>query len=386
MKLVITEKDNKILSLLFDDKRLCDIKVSPAAGCLRGNIYRARVTKVVKHMDACFVDIAKGQSCFLKFSECTGAIPREGDELTVMVHEDAIKTKVPSVTMKLSLSGKNMVVMLDRSSHISISKKITSKSERDRIHNIISDKITSSECPGVIVRTCAQGLPGDVIADEYEGLCSALRSIDEYGPKRTLYSVLYKSRPQYLDALISHLAIDGLEIVTENKEIYEDILSFVKCDSDGQDIKVNLYEDDRVSLYSLYSIETRVQELLAKKVYLKSGGYLVIEQTEALNVIDVNSGKFEKKRNSGEFYSLTNREAALEAARQIRLRNLSGIIIIDFINEESDESRNELIGIMNDEFRRDGGYARVVDITALGLMEITRKKISPSLKELFFSC
>lgn len=381
MKLVITEKENRVLSLLFDDKRLCDIRAVRSDGSIRGNIYRARVTKVVKHMDACFVDIAKGQTCFLKFSECTQGIPKAGDEITVMVTEDAIKTKLPSASMRLSSAGKYMIAMNDTHT-VNVSRKITSRAERDRLHDILSSAAEENNF-GVIVRTCAMDVDGDALLDEYRSLCSVLSDIEKYGANRTLYSVLHRSRPEYIDGLISHLAADGLEIVTDSIRIFEDITEFVKNDPEEKRPDIRLYADEMVSLYSLYSIEARIQELLSRRVYLKSGGYLVIEQTEALNVIDVNSGKFERAAGSEEFYSMTNKEAAAEAARQIKLRNLSGIIIIDFINETADGSKDRLIELMAGELKGDNAHARVVDITPLGLMEITRKKISPSLKEIF---
>lgn len=172
------------------------------------------------------------------------------------------------------------------------------------------------------------------------------------------------------------------EIITDQESLYEQIKDY--CHKNGIDIPLRLYRDDLLSLSKLYSIESRLSAALESRVWLKSGGYLVIEPTEALTAIDVNSGKYDADREARETYLRINLEAAKEVALQLRLRNLSGIIIVDFINMQSWEDRKTLLDYLKRLTTQDRVQTKVIDMTPLGLVEITRKKIDKPLKEQYF--
>ena len=171
------------------------------------------------------------------------------------------------------------------------------------------------------------------------------------------------------------------KIVTDLPEVHQQILSFVEQTEQAKGCSVSFYQDGLLPLYKLYRLEHGVQEALQEKIWLRSGGFLVMQQTEAFVSVDVNSGKNSSKKQPEEFYRKLNKEAAAEIARQIRLRNLYGIILIDFINMKASESREELLHLMREYVKTDPTKTIVVDVTALGIMELTRQKEKKSLQE-----
>ena len=199
----------------------------------------------------------------------------------------------------------------------------------------------------------------------------------EIGNKRVCFSCLYQSEPEYLSFVKNCYQSEYDEIVTDRKDIYETLLASEYTKS----CRVRLYEDTMLPLYKLYSVETRIQELLSKKVWLKSGAYLIIEQTEALVAIDVNTGKYEAGKEKEATYLKINLEAADAIAEAIRARNLSGMILVDFINMRKKEHIKQLTESMKAFLAKDSVPSFFVDITGLGLMEITRKKKSKSFAE-----
>ena len=208
-----------------------------------------------------------------------------------------------------------------------------------------------------------------------------MRHIAEIADKRTCYSCLYQSKPEYVEFVQNTYQTEYEEIVTDLPEVYEVLQKEMSNVLSGNDKALRLYEDAGLPLYKLYSVETRVKELLDKKVWLKSGGYLVIEPTEALISIDVNTGKCEKGKNKEETSFQINMEAAEMIALQLRARNLSGMILVDFINLKKKEHESRLMEYMKSLLKQDSVTASVVDMTGLGLMDLTRKKVSPSFAE-----
>ena len=233
----------------------------------------------------------------------------------------------------------------------------------------------------LIVRTNAGALQSDEpLLAEARILSDTLAHIQEIAKTRTCYSCLYRSRPDYVSFVENAYRTEYDEVVTDLPEVFQNLQE--TC---GQnDIPLRLYEDALLPLCKLYSVEARMEELFEKKVWLKSGGYLVIEPTEALVSIDVNTGKYEAGKEREETFFRINMEAAEMIALHLRARNLSGIILVDFINLKSREKEVALLEHMRRLLKRDPVHANALDMTALGLMELTRKKVSPSLAEQFF--
>lgn len=214
-------------------------------------------------------------------------------------------------------------------------------------------------------------LKEDMQSNRYNDLRGQFEKIDSYGQNRTLYSVLYKPDVFYVEMIHGLSEHGNVEVVTDCVDVSEHLMS---CG-----IPCRLYEDSRISLSKIYSFDTKIKELLSKKVYMKSGAYLVIEPTEALISIDVNSGKAQKNVDHETYSLLVNKEAAKEVAYQLMVRNLSGMILVDFINLNCKESKKELIATLSGEISKDKVTTRFVDMTRLGLAELTRKKTEKPL-------
>ncbi len=390
-KLLLTYYKNKILLLHIQDNRLIFAQAFSAKNeNILGNIYVGKVTNVVKNIDAAFVEIYPGQICFLPLKECRHAILTNrvfdkrilaGDEIIVQVVKEAAKTKQPSVTANISFTGTYCVVTTGKKK-IGYSNKLKVY-EKEKLEKFSSEFFSKSEnlkhALGYVFRTNCRELHGNFepLSKELSALTKKAEDFLNTAVHRTCYSLLAESPAPFLSALKSMYQNEYDEIITDDKELYEKLNG---CDGLPNE-KIRFYEDERLSLQKLYSVETKLSEALSKQVWLKSGGYLVIEPTEALTVIDVNTGKSIGKCTPEEHYFRTNKEAALEIARQLKLRNLSGIIIVDFINMESKELEEELMGVLKSSLKGDSVKTSVVDITPLGLVEITRQKINKPLAE-----
>lgn len=402
-KIIITTINNRTLALLHKDNRILAAQVLKTDEHAVGNIYVGRVQSVSENIGAAFVEIGGGCLTFLPLAEAKSAHLtnrkadgrlKAGDELVVQVAKEAMKTKLAGVSTKLTLTGRYVVVG-ERAPKALVGKKAQPKAEdgRERGTVHVSTKLDEQAKErfrsleplrqiaadySLIVRTNAGFLPDDAaLIAEALTLSQELSHMIEIADKRTCYSCLYRSSPDWA-AFVEHAyRTEYDEVVTDLADVYRDLQDVCASAS----IPVRFYEDPLLPLYKLYALETRLQELTEKKVWLKSGGYLVIEPTEALVSIDVNTGKYEAGKVPEETYCRINREAAEAIAWQIRARNLSGIILADFINLKDKAHEAELLEQMRELLKKDPVHARVVDMTALGLMEITRKKIDPSLAQ-----
>lgn len=395
-RIIITNIRGKLTISCFDaDGQLLDFRPADQKNSILGNIYVGRVEKVIKSLSACFVDIGICH-CFLPFDEYRGVgdLPKQGDKLVVQIKRDAVKTKEPSCSCFITLTGRSVVISEKKkgATSIGVSKKLNDKSLRDSLKkefSVYMDELHSGESEysyEVMIRTNGIHDTGKT-RSELKSLYHKLQNIRENACHRTDFSLMYEETKQYIRFVRDFSLFEKkddkssvVEVITDEKNIYRELSEYIPNWSDL--FTLRLYEDPSLSLNSLYRIEHFADELLTEKVWLKSGGYLVIEQTEALNVIDVNSGKIQPKKGSKDNVYKLNEEAAVEAARQIRLRNLSGIILIDFINDEKD-GEEKLISFVSSLMKEDRIRCRFVDVTKLGLFEFTRHRIDPSLKELY---
>lgn len=387
-RILILKLHDRRLSLLINGSRILSIRAQQDTSIAVGDIYIGKVQNISRNINAAFVDLGSKYLTFLPITDAATAFVvnrkpdgslKPGDELLVQVTKEPMKTKLAGVTTRLSLPGQYAVVGIKTGgakSELQVSAKLDAAKQA---HFRESEGLKQlSERFRLIVRTNTGTLDNEEpLLEEAEALADALQHIMEIAPSRTCYSCLYRNKPDYVSFVENAYRTEYEEVITDLPEVYDTLLEPCR----KADIPLRLYEDSLLPLYKLYSVEQRLQELTDKKVWLKSGGYLVIEPTEALISIDVNTGKYESGKDKEETFYRINREAAEMIAVHLRARNLSGMILVDFINLKSREREAELLGYMRTLLKQDPVPARALDITALGLMELTRKKVSPSLAE-----
>lgn len=398
-KLIITHLEGRICTALVDTRRSSGEVVQmnlepPGSSFMLGNILIGKVQNIVKNINAAFVDIGNGQMGYYSLTEnkihhytkgakAKTAPVKIGDELLVEVERDAVKTKAPVLSSRLSFPGRYTVVTAGKPG-IGFSGKITDKAWKETLKPAVSSLLTEKgleEELGCIIRTNAGGAAHEDILNELNSQTEAYQKLMEDSRYRTCFSILRTSLPPFI-AGVRDACLENLEaVITDEKEIFDSLYEYMKLEQPDFLPKLVFYEDSLLPLAKCYSLETALAKALHKNVWLKSGGYLVIEPTEALTVIDVNTGKYSGKKNVRETIMKINKEAAEEIAGQLRLRNLSGIIVVDFINMEEKEDMDELMAYLTQCVRTDPVKTTVVDMTSLNLVEITRKKVRKPLYE-----
>jgi ribonuclease G len=384
---VFTEWNKKKLGILFEDGKAMEIRCYEADSIL-GNVYRARVSNLSPNINAAFVDIKKGESCYLSMDDYHGEKLKVGDLVTVQVVRDKIKTKRYAVTTDISLQGDYAVTTLF--APVGVSSKITDSARKKELKTLMQNLLIAEQDAqlylaegnvaeierikkltlGGIIRTQAEHAEDAAITREIEGQARLLYSIMKKSEYATQYTCLYHTEVEYIKDIRRMHALQDVEIVTDIPEVTEAIP------------KIPLYTDE-YTLTLRYSLASLLEKTLSKRAYLKSGAYLVIEPTEAMTVIDVNSGKSIKGKNAEDQFLKINIEAAKEIARQLRLRNISGIVMIDFINMKEESHNHELMKNLAEYVRTDPVRTTVVDMTKLGLVELTRQKGKRALHEVF---
>lgn len=384
---VFTEWNKKKLGILFEDGKAMEIRCYEADSIL-GNVYRARVSNLSPNINAAFVDIKKGESCYLSMDDYHGEKLKVGDLVTVQVVRDKIKTKRYAVTTDIFLQGDYAVTTLF--APVGVSSKITDSARKKELKTLMQNLLIAEQDAqfylaegnvaeierikkltlGGIIRTQAEHAEDAAITREIEGQARLLYSIMKKSEYATQYTCLYHTEVEYIKDIRRMHALQDVEIVTDIPEVTEAIS------------EIPLYTDE-YTLTLRYSLASLLEKTLSKRAYLKSGAYLVIEPTEAMTVIDVNSGKSIKGKNAEEQFLKINIEAAKEIARQLRLRNISGIVMIDFINMKEESHNHELMKNLAEYVRTDPVRTTVVDMTKLGLVELTRQKGKRALHEVF---
>ena len=407
-KFILTTIQNVNTGFLIEDGKINEIRCYEDDSLI-GNIYVGRVSNILPNINAAFIDIKKGLSCYYPLEEyrCDKKL-RVGDIILCQVVKDAIKTKQPVVTTNISLTGKYAVVSSD--GVIGVSGKIKDKNIRSILKDIASSTIASGSnyddsnaSIGIVIRTCAgEEISGceynyedsydDIltrvkndITGEISGLIEKLNEIYKKSKYVTAYSCLYQNTCSYVRDAIYMLGLPDTSVITDDKDKYVEILDDIinnKQDIPDLKNKISFYEDE-LPLDSLYNLKRELDRALNKYVYLKSGATLVIEHTEAMTVIDVNSSKAVKKGDVEESIFKINCEAAKEIARQLRLRNISGIVVIDFINMKNSGYDILLLDKFKEFVQKDFIPVKVVDITRLGLVELTRKKVNKPIFQIF---
>ncbi len=356
---------------------------------LVGNIYIGRIVRILPGMQSAFVDVGLQRTAFLHVADIweprsAGEAARpiehilhEGQSIVVQVIKDPIGTKGARLSTQISVAGR-LLVYLPQEKHIGISQRIENENEREALRERIARLVPGNEPGGYIVRTMAEGATDEELANDIEYLRKLWYDIQAEAKKVAPPGLLYQELSLGLRVLRDFVNANTMRIVIDSRENFQKLSSFAKEYTPAVRPLLNHYIGER-PLFDLYGIEQEIEKALARRVDLKSGGYLIFDQTEAMTTIDVNTGGFVGVRNFDETVFKTNLEAAHTIARQLRLRNLGGIIIIDFIDMDSEEHKAAVLDEFNTALASDHTRLTVNGFTALGLVEMTRKRTRESL-------
>lgn len=405
--ILISQEANEKRIAILEENRLEEFYIERTEAIRQfGNIYKARVKSVVKGMDAAFVDLGTGKDGFLHvgdslsspFSDEIGIDPqdlkrksvniedilRPGQEIIVQVVKEAIRTKGPRLTTHISLPARYLVLMPGHE-RFGISRKISDRNERDRIKEIFAD----TEIPdgvGFIVRTAGEGKTKKEFQRDIRYLLNQWRNIESM-QKRSRAPALIHTEPDLVERMIRDGFNEGQDkLIVDRKELFKQIQQFMKSYIPGYEPELELYRGNE-PLFENAHIDEEIANTFQRTVPLKSGGSVVIEQTESLVAIDVNTGKFTGSNNLEHTVFQTNLEAAKEISRQLRLRDVGGIVIIDFIDMENPQNRREIYRALRSELSKDRARTNILPISEIGMVEMTRQRVRPSVaSSVFNSC
>ncbi|MBU2037609.1 MULTISPECIES: ribonuclease G [Oceanospirillaceae] len=358
---------------------------------LVGNIYKGKVVRVLPGMQAAFVDIGLERAAFIHAAEIgTGdgnapisQLVHEGQALVVQVTKDPIGTKGARLTTQLAIPSRYLVYM-PGADHVGISQRIDDDGERERLKQLVNNCMEAEGLTGeagFILRTAAEGVGDDEILSDTRYLRRLWRKLEERIKDNKPPSLVYDELPLSLRTLRDYSRPEVTKILIDSRETFQKIEQFVQQYVPEVADRIEYYPGPR-PLFELYSVEDEIQRALERKVPLKSGGYLVIDQTEAMTTIDVNTGGFVGRRNLEETIFKTNLEAATAIGRQLRLRNLGGIIILDFIDMVEAEHQRQVLRMLEKVLEKDHAKTKISGVSELGLVEMTRKRTRESLEQM----
>lgn len=391
-KRILIRENDKIINALWQDGRIVqlDIEDIDTSNRLLGNIYIGKVKNIVSNIRAAFIEIGNGQMGYFSIDQNRDPIYTKkgnskilcaGDEVLVQVSKEPLKSKDPVLTSEITLSGK-YAVLIHGSTGVSVSGKIKDLEFKNQIKEAVLPFV--SDQFAIIIRTNAYSVGVEQVLFEIEMLKKQYEEVLQKALHRSCFSKVYEPPAGYLSAIRDTYDDALTEIITDDAIVYQNLKDFLEQYDPSNLQKIRFYEDKLLSLTKLYGIHSCIENALKAKVWLKSGGYLVIQPTEALVVIDVNSGKaIEGKESAEDTFLKINLEAIQEIVYQLRLRNLSGIIIIDFIDMKRPENKERLLSEVKRLVKLDPVKTVFVEMTKLNLVEITRKKIKKPLHEIW---
>lgn len=370
---------------------------------LVGSIFKGVVRRVLPGIQSCFVDIGLDRSAFLYGGDIqtfeSTKLPvdldddekpattnhnvriedlvKENQEVVVQVLKDAIGTKGPRVTTHISLPGR-YVVLMPNITHIGVSRKVSSEEERTRLKEVLQS--VRPENAGIIARTASENISAKKLTTDVEFLQKLWETIQQKTKSSSAPALLHEDL-NLVFRVTRDLMFQNLDrIVIDNKRYYDDLVNFLNRFSVKFGAQVQLHSSE-AQIFDAYGIEHEIAHALGSKVWLKSGGYLIIQQTEALTAIDVNTGRFVGSHSQGDTILKTNMEAAKEIVHQLRLRNIGGIIILDFIDMNYQNDRDKVFEHLLEELKKDKAKTSVLRISEMGLVQMTRKRTEASLSQ-----
>jgi ribonuclease G len=405
-RIVINAEPHETRVALLEDKDLVELLVERDDHTRHvGDIYKGRINAVLPGMQAAFVEIGLEKTAFLHASDLSlspfvelengdepvppagrerrsrRALPKIEDhleknqEVLVQVTKESIGSKGPRVTQQLSLPGRFSVFM-PGVDHVGVSRKIDDRSERSRLKGIIAD--LKPAAGGLIVRTAGEGKTAREFENDVRYLSRLWERVERKAGSLPAPALVHRELDLTTGLIRDFFTEDVDEVVIDDREVHRDVLNYLKAISPDLRQRVRLYKG-REPIFDYFGIEGQIEKAFERRVWLKKGGYIVIDHTEALVSIDVNTGRFTGKKDQEETIFKTNVEAAREIARQLRLRDLGGIIVIDFIDMENEANRKGVLEELRAHLRRDRSRTKAFAVSELGLIEMTRQRERPSL-------
>jgi ribonuclease E len=392
--MLITEIGDRDQIAVLEDRVLVEHYITRAgAKSMVGNIYLGKVQNVLPGMEAAFVDVGRGRNAVLYAGEVSydeevegsetpriEKLLRAGQNVLVQVTKDPMGGKGARLTQEVSLPGRYLVFVPGSPEVFGISRRLPDE-ERRRLKDVL--KKVKSPDHGLIVRTAAEGADADDLRADVERLATEWAAIEKSAKKGKAPRLLYEE-PELTVRVVRDLFTGGefKEIITDAVPIFDQVVAYLKGVAPELVGKVQMHEG-KLPILEAHHVTEQIHKALERKVWLPSGGYIVIDRTEAMTVIDVNTGKHVGKANLEETVTKTNLEAAEEVARQLRLRDIGGMILIDFIDMLLDRNKDKVIDTMRSAMARDKTRSQVFDISPLGILEVTRKRVSAGLLESF---
>lgn len=405
-EILINATSYEVRLALVEDGNLSEFHMQrPTEKGLMGNIYKGRVVRVLPGMQAAFIDIGLERTGFLYvddvcvrsnspdydpcITDCANTNVRaqglqiedlltEGQEILVQVSKDPIGTKGARLTCHITLPCRNLV-FIPQTDHIGISRKIEDDEVRDKLKNLIEE--IRPQNSGFIVRTVAKNATVEELEADMEFLLLLWDDIVDKAEQLHSPAIIHEDLDITLRSIRDFFTMDVDSLIIDDKIAYTKLLAHVKTFAPQLHDKITLYQNS-TPLFEAYNIEVEISRAIEKKVWLRSGGYIIIESTEALSVIDVNTGRYVGKSDLNDTIFKTNMEAAVEIAYQLRLRNIGGIIIIDFIDMEDDTHREQLFETFKEAVKKDKSRINILKLSEFGLVQMTRKRNSENLHQL----
>ncbi|KNZ69555.1 ribonuclease, Rne/Rng family [Thermincola ferriacetica] len=393
-EILVNVREEETRVAVLEDKVVVEIYIERSLNQrLVGNIYKGKVENVLPGMQAAFVDIGLEKNAFLFVED---AVPprtttdeeaksnyhvnitdvlKEGQEILVQIAKEPIGTKGARVTTHITLPGRYLVLM-PTVDYIGISRRIENESERERL-KALAEKVKPANM-GLIVRTIAEGMDEEELVQDVTVLTKLWKKIQNRSCHGPVPNLIHKDLELVQRILRDIFTEDIDNLVIDSRYEYEKVLELMELTTPQLKSRVSLYEQD--NLFEKFGVDEEIEKILKPRVWLKCGGYIVIDQTEALTAIDVNTGKYVGSTNLADTVLKTNLDAAVEIARQLRLRNIGGIIIVDFIDMPDQEHQRMVLQKLEEEVRKDKTKTNVLGLTQLGLVEMTRKKVRQGLE------
>ncbi|MCA9751557.1 MAG: Rne/Rng family ribonuclease [Gemmatimonadetes bacterium] len=372
-----------------------------------GDVFKGKVTAILPGIQAAFLDIGLEKGAFLHVSDLSADLDsldlddeengggsrnrepskrlpiedqiKKGDELLVQVMKEPIGTKGPRVTAQVTLPGR-FVVLMPGMDHIGVSRKIEERSERSRLRDII--KKHRPEGCGVITRTVGSGEPEEAFANDIRYLHQTWEKIQRDSAKVSAPALIHQDMTLTTGLIRDVFSDDFDRLIVDDSEEYDRILEYVESISPDLADRIELYEDE-IPIFDAFDIEPELEKTLHRKVWMKKGGYLCIDQAEALIAIDINTGRFKGKSDQEETILRCNLEAAKEIPRQLRLRDIGGLVVIDFIDMASEENRSAVLEELRRNLKRDRARTKTFPVSELGLVEMTRQRVRPAMSSYY---
>ncbi len=386
-EMLITSDRHETRVAILEDSKLMEIYVQPSEKkSLVGNIYMGVVQDILPGIEAAFVDIGLEKNAFLYRDEATTIeddasitkieyLLKPKQDILVQILKEPLGTKGARVTTQLAIPGRYLVILPYNQETLGISRKLPD-AERERLKEIAEE--LKPKNLGLIVRTAAEGESVKDLEKDLAQLKKSWASLSRKIKKAKPVTLIYEEPSLELKAVRDYFSEDFSSLTVDTKDKYNQIVGFLKKHSPKLVGKVSHY-NQMLPLFEKYEIDKEIKKALKRRVWLRSGGYIAIDHTEALTAIDVNTGKFIGKKSLRQTVLKTNLEAAKEVVRQVRLRDIGGIIVIDFIDMADPNDRDQVFGLFNKELAADRTKSRVIEISKIGLVEMTRKSTSENL-------